>query len=107
MNIRYARPAILFEHGIKANALFKVNEGHPNTVDLIKNKEIGWIINTPSGAQPRKNEIAMRAAATIHGIPITTTLQGFKAAVAGLINIAAGNEPVVNSIQNYNAGKMS
>ena len=96
----------LFEHGIKANALFKVNEGHPNTVDLIKNKEIGWIINTPSGAQPRKNEIAMRAAATIHGIPITTTLPGFKAAIAGLKNIAEGNEPVVNSIQNYNAGKM-
>ena len=96
----------LFEHGIQANALFKVNEGHPNTVDLIKNKEIGWIINTPSGAQPRKNEIAMRAAATIHGIPITTTLPGFKAAIAGLKNIAEGNEPVVNSIQNYNSGKM-
>ena len=96
----------LYENGITANALFKVNEGHPNTVDLIKSKKIGWIINTPSGAQPRKNEIAMRAAATIHGVPITTTVPGFKAAVAGLKNIAEGNEPVVNSIQNYNKGIM-
>ena len=93
----------LYENGIKANALFKINDGSPNTLDLIKQKQVGWIINTPSGAQPRKNEIAMRAAATIHGIPVTTTIPGLKAAVSGLKQIASGEEAGVNSIQNYNA----
>ena len=92
----------LYKNGIKTKALFKINEGSPNTLDLIKEKQIGWIINTPSGAQPRKNEIAMRAAATIHGIPVTTTIPGFKAAVDGLKYCAAGNSPQVNSIQSYN-----
>ena len=93
----------LYENGITAKALFKIDQGHPNTLDLIKEKELGWIINTPSGAQPRKNEIAMRAAATIHGIPVTTTVQGVKAAVDGLKYCASGNSPDINSIQNYNA----
>ena len=93
----------LYENGIKAKALFKINEGSPNTLDLIKEKQVGWIINTPSGAQPRKNEIAMRAAATIHGIPVTTTIPGLKAAVSGLKQIASGKEVGVNSIQSYNA----
>jgi carbamoyl-phosphate synthase large subunit len=93
----------LWEHGIKANALFKMNEGHPNTVDLIKEKMVKWVINTPSGAQPRKNEVAMRAAATIHGIPVTTTIPGFKAAVEGLRQYKSGKSADVNSLQNYHA----
>ncbi len=97
----------LYENGIQANALFKIDQGSPNTLDLIKEKQIGWIINTPSGAQPRKNEIAMRAAATIHGIPVTTTIQGVKAAVDGLKYCASGNSPEVNSIQNYNLATQS
>ncbi|MCM8535834.1 MAG: carbamoyl-phosphate synthase large subunit [Lentisphaeraceae bacterium] len=92
----------LYENGIKAKALFKINEGSPNTIDLIKEKQVGWIINTPSGAQPRKNEIAMRAAATIHGIPVTTTIPGLKAAVSGLKQLASGQETEVISIQDYN-----
>ncbi|NQZ57496.1 MAG: carbamoyl-phosphate synthase large subunit, partial [Lentisphaeraceae bacterium] len=92
----------LYENGVKAQALFKINEGSPNTLDLIKEKKLKWIINTPSGSQPRKDEVAMRAAATIHGIPVTTTIPGLLAAVDGLEHIASGKTFGVKPLQEYN-----
>ncbi len=35
--------------------LFRLNEGRPNCLDMIKNGEIQFIINTPSGTQPRRS----------------------------------------------------
>ena len=90
----------LWSHGIETEAIYKINESHPNTLDRIQNKELQWIINTPSGEQPLKNEIRMRAAATIYGIPITTTIQGCQAAIKGLKSLK--NKPIkAKSIQEY------
>ena len=94
---------LLWENDIKVDALFKIADGSPNTLDLIKEKKIDWIINTPSGEQPLKDEIRMRAAATIHGIPLTTTIQGFKACIQGLQAYAKNNQIEVKTIQEYNA----
>ena len=92
----------LYKNGIEnVSILAKISEGSPNTVDKIKQKGIDWIVNTPTGSQPLKDEVAMRAAATIHGIPVTTTLPGFAAAVDGLKALKAGKTTEVKSIQEY------
>ena len=61
--------------------LFKIHEGRPNILDLIKNGEIHFIINTPSGQQPRKDEVAIRSAAVAARVATMTTLRGAKASV--------------------------
>jgi carbamoyl-phosphate synthase large subunit len=75
---------VLREAGVKAQALFRIAEGRPNVQDLMRDQEVGWIVNVPSGAAPHLDEIKMRAEAIRRGIPITTTLRGLQAAVEGL-----------------------
>jgi carbamoyl-phosphate synthase large subunit len=75
---------VLENNGIQAKAVNKVNEGRPNVVDLIKNRELQMIINTPSGMVPRQNENVIRTEAIKHGVPIMTTLSGARAAVQAL-----------------------
>ena len=41
----------------------KLLEGRPNVIDLLKNKEIQFVINTPSGAAPREDEVKIRTTA--------------------------------------------
>ena len=90
----------LWKHGLKTRAIFKINESNPNTLDFIQNKKLQWIINTPSGEQPLKNEIRMRASATVYGIPITTTIRGCQATIRGLKSVR--KKPItVKSIQQY------
>jgi carbamoyl-phosphate synthase large subunit len=84
---------------VKAHALFKISEGQPNTLDLIKDGTIKWIINTPTGSQPRKDEVAMRAGAIRNGIPMTTTIPALAASVDGLKHLASGQEFGVLSLQ--------
>lgn len=72
---------ILRNNGIPVRELFKVQEGRPNVLDLIKNNEIHLVINTPKGKGPREDEKRIRMTATAHNIPIITTLQGASAFV--------------------------
>ena len=74
----------LWNAGVKAQAMFKIGEGRPNVLDMIREERVSWIINTPSGASPRADEVKMRSDAVLHGMPITTTIQGLKAGVEGL-----------------------
>ena len=70
----------LRKHGIKTQRVNKVLEGRPNVVDLLKNKEIQLVINTPSGAAPREDEVKIRSTAVMTGTPIMTTISGARAA---------------------------
>ncbi|MCH2175123.1 MAG: carbamoyl-phosphate synthase large subunit [Lentisphaeria bacterium] len=93
---------LLRNNNIPANALFKISEARPNVLDLIQQGEISWIVNTPSsGASPMVDEIRMRSDAVIRGVPITTTLSGFKAAVNGLEALRAIDRMDVRSLQEY------
>ena len=76
--------AVLEKAGLKVQRIFKLAEGRPNAIDLLKNKEIQLVINTPSGATPRADEIKIRTTAVYTGTPIMTTLSGAKAAVLGI-----------------------
>ncbi len=74
----------LSEAGVTVQTLFKLVEGRPNVLDLIKNGEVQMVINTPAGKTPRADEVRIRTAAVQHKVPIMTTLAGANAAVLGI-----------------------
>jgi len=76
--------AVLEKAGLKVQRVLKLLEGRPNVVDLIKNKEIQLVINTPAGQSPRADEIKIRTTSVYTGTPIMTTLSGAKAAALGI-----------------------
>ena len=76
--------AVLQKAGLKVRHVFKLTEGRPNTVDLLKNREIQLVINTPAGQSPRADEVKIRTTAVYTGTPIMTTISGAKAAALGI-----------------------
>ncbi|MEC7883139.1 MAG: carbamoyl-phosphate synthase large subunit [Verrucomicrobiota bacterium] len=70
--------------GLKVNTVFKLAEGRPNAIDLLKNNEIQLVINTPSGQTPREDEIKIRTTAVYTNTPIITTIGSAKAALDGI-----------------------
>jgi carbamoyl-phosphate synthase large subunit len=76
--------AVLEKAGLKVQRIFKLTEGRPNAIDLLKNKEIQLVINTPAGQAPRADEVKIRTTAVYTGTPIMTTLSGAKAAALGI-----------------------
>ncbi len=75
---------VLQNSGIEVTLVKKVSEGRPNIVDMIKNGELGFIINTPSGRNPKQDEVLIRAGAVQYRIPYTTTLSGAQAVVTAI-----------------------
>jgi carbamoyl-phosphate synthase large subunit len=75
---------VLTEAGLPVQLLFKLQEGRPNCLDLIKNGELQLIINTPAGKTPRVDEVKIRTAAVQNRVSIMTTLAGAKAAALGI-----------------------
>ena len=93
---------VLRDNGVRSNAMFRVSDGRPSVVDLIEEKKVSWIINTPStGASPKYDEVKIRAHAVIRGIPITTTLDGLRAAIQGLESLSTFRQMEVCSLQEY------
>ena len=90
----------LNDNGIKSESVFKVNEGRPNVVDLIKNKEIKLVINTPLGEESRFDEYAIGWAAVQYKIPFITTLSAAGSVVQGIRDMKKGNLGV-KSLQEY------
>src|SRR5262249_58427733 len=86
--------------GIPCERVNKVGEGRPHIVDLIKNREIALVLNTPYGKKERKDDSAIRAAAVHAHVPCITTLAGIQAVVSALT--ALHKSPlVVRSLQSY------
>jgi carbamoyl-phosphate synthase large subunit len=76
--------AILRERGLTVREIFKVSEGRPNALDLLLNKEIQLVVNSPSGQTPRSDEVKIRTTSVYTGVPIITTLGSAKAAVSAI-----------------------
>jgi carbamoyl-phosphate synthase large subunit len=93
---------MLYDHGIKTRALYRISNGRPNMIDLINEDRVQWIINTSeTGAKAMVDEIKMRSKAVINGIPVTTTLAGLKAAVAGIKDQQKFGQLEVCTLQEY------
>ncbi|WP_395749897.1 carbamoyl-phosphate synthase large subunit [Prosthecobacter sp.] len=92
---------VISEAGIAVNILPKLASGQrPNVIDLMKNKDMALVINTPSGKNPREDEIKIRTASMQNRIPIMTTLRGADAALRAIKSLQ-GTEVQVRALQEY------
>jgi carbamoyl-phosphate synthase large subunit len=93
---------ILKAAGIEAETVYKVNEGRPHIVDLIKSGKVNLVINTPLGRESFFDEKSIRRAAIHYRIPCITTIPGAAAAVAG-IRALQKESLDVKSLQEYHS----
>jgi carbamoyl-phosphate synthase large subunit len=87
---------------IKVKKVFKLDEGRPNVLDRVKNGDIHFIINTPSGKIPREHEVTIRNAALAKKIPIMTTVRAAQASANGIRSLQK-SDVQVRSLQEYHA----
>ncbi len=79
--------------GIAVKTVFKVNEGRPNAVDLLKAGSISLIIYTgTTGAHAFADEKAIRRNAVTYRVPCITTISGARAAVEAIAS--KGRDPI-------------
>jgi carbamoyl-phosphate synthase large subunit len=79
-----------------------LHEGRPNVLDRVKNGDINFIINTPSGKIPREHEVMIRNAALAQKIPIMTTVRAAQASANGIRSLQK-SKVQVRSLQEYHA----
>ena len=73
---------LLERSGVPCEKIFKIADGaRPNVLDVVKNRQVDLIINTPSGRGARTDEGKIRGAAAVLNIPCITTLSGARALV--------------------------
>jgi carbamoyl-phosphate synthase large subunit len=94
--------ATLAKAKVKVKKVFKLHEGRPNVLDRIKNGDINFIINTPSGKIPREHEVMIRNAALAQKIPIMTTVRAAQASANGIRSLQK-SKLSVRSLQEYHA----
>ena len=97
---------VLERAGFQVERVFKVEEGRPNVVDLIKGDKIQLIINTPHGPDPFFDEKAIRRAAVLRRIPTITTISAARAAVEGIAALQRG-EVTVHPLQELHASRFA
>jgi carbamoyl-phosphate synthase large subunit len=94
---------ILGRYGMSVETVHKVGEGYrPNVIDLMKQREIALVINTPADGRARKDSTIIRSTAVAQDIPHYTTLDGAQAAIGAIETLLKG-EPLVRSLQEYHA----
>ena len=76
--------AYLAEHGVDCERINKVLEGRPHVVDLIKNGEIAFIVNTTEGKQAIADSFSIRREALQQRVTYSTTVSGAKALLHSL-----------------------
>jgi carbamoyl-phosphate synthase large subunit len=74
----------LTSHGLPVQEVKKLSEGRPNFLDVIKNRQVNLIVNTPHGSKARSDGFHIRRTALLHNVPLITTLAAARAAVEGL-----------------------
>ena len=88
---------------IPCHRLYKLNEGRrPHVVDMMKNREIHFIINTPSGHAAREDEVTIRSGAVANKVSHCTNLAAAVASVKAIRSLKE-KELTVKSIQEYHA----
>ncbi len=93
----------LADKGIPGEHVLKLHEGRPNIIDIIKNREIHLVVNTPAGKMGKFDDSYIRKAAIKYKVPYITTLAGALAAARG-IGAARRQQHQVRSLQSYHAG---
>jgi carbamoyl-phosphate synthase large subunit len=89
------------ENGLPTEPVNKVKEGRPHLVDLIKNDEVAYVMNTTEGRQSLVDSAEIRKGALQHKVYYTTTLAGAEASVLAM---QLEQETSVNRLQDLHAG---
>jgi carbamoyl-phosphate synthase large subunit len=100
---------VLQAAGVKVSPIAKLTEGRPNIADLITNRQVHLLINTPTSRGPTTDEGRIRAQATLHNISLITTITGAEAAVQAIAalrarargDVPAGDAWGVKPLQEY------
>jgi carbamoyl-phosphate synthase large subunit len=92
--------AALKAAGVPVTKVHKIREGRPNVLDLVTNRNIDFIINTPSGKIPREDEVRIRNASLAQKIPIMTTVRAAQASANGIRSLQRSNL-TVKTLQEY------
>ena len=90
----------LAENGIAHKEVCKLNEGRPDVSDLIRNREIALIINTPMGKLSKIDDSYIRMLAIQYKIPYMTTIAAAHATAEGIRDAKHGLSPL-RSLQEY------
>ena len=94
----------LVKNGLKAKAVRKLNEEGPNILDVIKNREVDLVINTPTkGNDSHRDGFIIRRAAIEKNIDVITTLDTVSALVG--VTQRLGFEKAIEGMDVYNMGK--
>ena len=82
--------------GMDVRLVNKVQEGRPHIVDMLKNQEVDFIVNTTEGKQATADSYLIRRTALQNKVCYTTTMAGGRASVAALRH---GQDLSVHSLQ--------
>jgi carbamoyl-phosphate synthase large subunit len=89
------------DEGIPVNRLYKLAERkRPNVLDMMKNGEIQFSINTPSGHEAVVDEVSIRSAAVSHKISHCTNLSAAETSVLAIRSLQE-KELTVTTLQEY------
>jgi carbamoyl-phosphate synthase large subunit len=94
--------AFLAENGVKSELVLKVHEGRPSIADMVTNRAIQLVINTPAGKLSAVDDSYIRKAAIRLKIPYITTVAAAVAAAEGIAARLKGDYQV-RSLQSYHA----
>jgi carbamoyl-phosphate synthase large subunit len=98
--------AALASAGLACRKIFKVNEGRPNAVDLMKAGQLHLAIYTSAGAHSFSDERVIRRTAIAYRVPCITTLSAASAAVEAIAS-RRQNPVRVWSLQDIHAGRQA
>jgi carbamoyl-phosphate synthase large subunit len=76
--------AALRAAGLPSKTVFKVNEGRPNAVDVLKAGKLNLVIYTTTGSHSFPDEQTIRRNAVTHRVPCITTMSGARAAAEAI-----------------------
>ena len=88
--------------GVASKAAFRISRGRPNVLDLLGNGTVKWVVCTvENGQEATEDNARLRSGAVLAGVPLTTTIDGFRAAVRGLSEDSTYGGSGIKSIQEY------
>lgn len=93
---------VLRRNQIPCSMVLKVHEGRPNITDIMKNRQVQLVVNSPSGEDAKTDGKLIRRTALAYKIPVITTLAGARAAIAAIKALQKGSI-TVQALQDYYA----
>jgi carbamoyl-phosphate synthase large subunit len=90
----------LRERGIESEVVYPIDEGHPNVLDVLQDKDIGLVVNTPTrGHKPERDGFRIRRKSVEMNIPCLTSIDTANALIHCLtLDKKPGDLEVINLV---------